>query len=123
RPCAPWIDGPILGHDRPSGDRRRRAASPDGGRAIGVGPCHPEGTMGRSVFRARPSSIPETSRTLLARVRDPGDAEAWGEFDALYRPLIRGVARNQGVSEPDVDDVVQEVFRRLVRALPAFSLD
>jgi RNA polymerase sigma factor (sigma-70 family) len=79
--------------------------------------------MGRSVLCARPSSFPETSRTLLVRVRDPGDAEAWGEFDILYRPLIRGFARKQGVSGPDVDDVVQEVFRRLVRALPAFSLD
>jgi RNA polymerase sigma factor (sigma-70 family) len=79
--------------------------------------------MGRSAQHARPSGIPETSQTLLIRVRDPGDAEAWSEFDALYRPLIRGYVRKQGVSGHDVDDVVQEVFRRLVHALPDFSLD
>ncbi|HEX8199705.1 MAG TPA: sigma-70 family RNA polymerase sigma factor [Isosphaeraceae bacterium] len=79
--------------------------------------------MSRSVLGASPSNFPETSQTLLVRVRDPGDVAAWGEFDALYRPLIRGVVRKQGVSGHDADDVVQEVFRRLVRALPAFSLD
>ena len=30
----------------------------------------------------------QTRSTLLMRVRDPADAEAWGEFVALDEPLL-----------------------------------
>ena len=31
----------------------------------------------------------DTQTTLLRRVRDPADADAWRQFVALYRPLLR----------------------------------
>ena len=37
-----------------------------------------------------------TRSTLLMRVRDPADAEAWGEFVALYEPLLRAYVRGRG---------------------------
>ena len=67
----------------------------------------------------------ETSSTLLCRVRDRGDAESWREFAMLYEPLIVRYARGRrrGLSEPDARDVAQDVFTRLLKALPTFALD
>ncbi len=64
-----------------------------------------------------------TRSTLLMRVRDPADAEAWGEFVALYEPLLRAYVRGRGLPQEDVRDVVQDVFARLVKALPEFELN
>jgi RNA polymerase sigma-70 factor (ECF subfamily) len=69
------------------------------------------------------SRIDRTRSKLLLRVRDPADGQAWGEFVALYEPLLRAYVRQRGLGEQDVDDVVQDVFARLVRTLPEFELD
>jgi RNA polymerase sigma-70 factor (ECF subfamily) len=65
----------------------------------------------------------ETRTTLLRRVRDPADADAWREFVALYQPLLRAYTLKKELAGPDADDVVQEVLARLLKALPDFELD
>ena len=67
----------------------------------------------------------ETSSTLLCRVRDSGDAASWREFVMLYEPLIvrYALSSRRGLSEPDARDVAQDVFTRLLKALPTFALD
>jgi RNA polymerase sigma-70 factor (ECF subfamily) len=65
----------------------------------------------------------QTRSTLLMRVRDPADATAWGEFVALYEPLLTAYLRHQGLGPEDTRDVVQEVFARLVKSLPDFKLE
>jgi RNA polymerase sigma-70 factor (ECF subfamily) len=65
----------------------------------------------------------DTRSTLLRRARDPADAAAWGELVALYRPLLRAYVLKRAAPGTDVEDVVQEVLARLVRALPGFDLD
>jgi len=64
-----------------------------------------------------------TRITLLERVRNLRDGRSWGEFHAIYRPLIFGYLRGLGLKEYDADDLTQEVFRRLMAILPAFELD
>jgi RNA polymerase sigma-70 factor (ECF subfamily) len=64
-----------------------------------------------------------TRSTLLMGVRNPADARAWGEFVNLYEPLLTAYIRKRGLREEDARDVVQEVFARLVKALPGFELD
>ena len=64
-----------------------------------------------------------TRSTLLMGVRNPADARAWGEFVALYEPLLTAYIRHRGLGAEDACDVVQEVFARLVKALPQFALD
>ncbi len=64
-----------------------------------------------------------TRSTLLTRILDPADAKAWGEFVALYEPLLKAYVRQRGLGEEDVRDVVQDVFARLVKSLPEFELD
>jgi RNA polymerase sigma-70 factor (ECF subfamily) len=67
--------------------------------------------------------MPETSSTLIGRVRNTADAESWREFVALYEPLLLSYVRSRGLGENDARDVVQEIFSRLVRTLPGFTLD
>jgi RNA polymerase sigma-70 factor (ECF subfamily) len=66
----------------------------------------------------------ETPPSLLFRLRAaPTDADAWGRFDALYRPLLTGWLRRYALQDHDADDVVQEVLQAVVRELPHFHYD
>ena len=62
----------------------------------------------------------ETSPTLLERLRQPHDQEAWGRFVRLYTPLLMEWARRLGLQEADASDLLQEVFGVLITALPQF---
>jgi RNA polymerase sigma-70 factor, ECF subfamily len=65
----------------------------------------------------------ETSHTLLARLRQPGEQAAWNRFVDLYTPLLYSWARRTGLQEDDAADLVQDVFTILLRKLPEFSYD
>ena len=65
----------------------------------------------------------ETRVTLIQRVRNPADTAAWGEFVQLYQPLLQAYVRKRGPGGSDADDIVQDVFTRLVPALARFDLD
>jgi RNA polymerase sigma factor (sigma-70 family) len=60
-----------------------------------------------------------THASLLIRVRDIEDQEAWEEFHDRYAPMIRGWCRHWFPHE--VDDMVQEVFTRLMSCLKSFE--
>lgn len=64
-----------------------------------------------------------TSPSLLERIRNPAEQEAWTLFVRLYTPLIFYWARRVGMSDPDAADLVQEVFAALVQKLPDFTYD
>jgi RNA polymerase sigma factor (sigma-70 family) len=64
----------------------------------------------------------QTRPTLLARVRDRADAESWREFYGYYQPLLMRYLHRLGLKEHAADDVIQEVFARLLRTLPEFTL-
>ncbi len=61
--------------------------------------------------------IPDTRASLLVRLRDPRDERAWAEFVEIYSPLVRRLARQRGMQDADADDLLQEVFRAVARAL------
>ena len=58
---------------------------------------------------------PVTRATLLARIRDGRDDEAWREFLHLYGPVVYGFARNRGLQDADAADLMQEVLRSVAR--------
>jgi RNA polymerase sigma factor (sigma-70 family) len=60
---------------------------------------------------------------LLLRIRDPGDRIAWGDFVQLYAPLIHSYGLHRGLQDADAADLVQEVLRRVSRAIPKFEYD
>jgi RNA polymerase sigma factor (sigma-70 family) len=64
--------------------------------------------------------MPETSATLLERLRDRGDALAWRRLVELYTPLIQGWLRRAFLQASDLDDMVQEVLGVVVREFDGF---
>jgi RNA polymerase sigma factor (sigma-70 family) len=53
---------------------------------------------------------PTTRASLLLRLRDPRDHDAWVEFVALYEPVIYRVLRRTGLQDADALEVLQDLF-------------
>src|SRR5690349_24606068 len=64
-----------------------------------------------------------TPVSLLERLRQPGQADAWERFVELYTPLLLYWARKCGLQPQDAADLVQDVFTTLVQKLPEFTYD
>jgi RNA polymerase sigma factor (sigma-70 family) len=64
-----------------------------------------------------------TSLSLINRVRDRTDAESWREFYQFYQPLLTRYLRSLGLDEHAANDVIQDVFVRLLQSLPTFEFD
>lgn len=69
------------------------------------------------------STDPATRVTLLARLRDGSDAQAWAQFESIYRDMLIRFCRARGVQPADADDLVQAVFLKLVKGLRRFEYD
>jgi RNA polymerase sigma-70 factor (ECF subfamily) len=65
----------------------------------------------------------KTPSSLLERLRQPFDPQAWAQFVALYAPVIFSWARRAGLQEADAADLVQEVLVTLLQVLPTFTYD
>jgi RNA polymerase sigma-70 factor (ECF subfamily) len=61
-----------------------------------------------------------TSATLLERLRDRTDAEAWRRLVDLYSPLLTCWLRRHALQSADVEDLVQEVLMTVAREAPQF---
>jgi RNA polymerase sigma factor (sigma-70 family) len=66
---------------------------------------------------------PQTTVSLLSRLRDAHDQAAWREFDHRYREFLLRFCRRRGVPWADAEDVVQHIFVSLTKALADFSYD
>jgi RNA polymerase sigma factor (sigma-70 family) len=64
---------------------------------------------------------PSTRPSLLVRLRDLRDERAWSEFTEIYGPLVHRFARRRGLQEADAQDLVQEVFRAVARAIERYD--
>jgi RNA polymerase sigma-70 factor (ECF subfamily) len=62
----------------------------------------------------------DTRKSLLLRAQT-GEENAWKDLTDLYRPLIIGWLRRQGVAARDLDDLSQEIFLSVVKYLPSFE--
>jgi RNA polymerase sigma-70 factor (ECF subfamily) len=58
-----------------------------------------------------------TRQSLLIRVRDPRDAEAWEQFAQVYAPLIYRFARKRGLQDADAADLSQIALTALMETL------
>ena len=66
---------------------------------------------------------PSTRPSLLVRLRDSQDHEAWTQFVNVYGPLIYGFARRQGVQDADAADLMQDVMRSVSAAIGRLDYD
>jgi len=65
--------------------------------------------------------FPQTSETLIGKVRDPGDEEAWRRFASLYRPVVIRMGLRRGLQEADAEDVAQKVLTAVVKAIASYE--
>lgn len=66
---------------------------------------------------------PTTSPSLILRIRDSGDMNAWDTFESTYAPVVRAYCRRRGIQEADIDDLVQDVMTTVMRAIRNFEYD
>jgi len=64
-----------------------------------------------------------TPVSLLERLRQPAEQQAWEEFVELYTPLLFFWTRRLGLASAEAADLVQDVFTVLVQAMPEFRYD
>ena len=64
-----------------------------------------------------------TTKTQLLQQIKSGNDGAWYEFYLVYTPLVKYCGRKHGVSEDDLEDLVQMVMMRLHKAQGNFSYD
>jgi RNA polymerase sigma-70 factor (ECF subfamily) len=66
---------------------------------------------------------PSTRLTLLARLRESSNDEAWRSFVDLYLPLLFRYCRARGLQEADACDVSQQVLAIVHKAIETFEYD
>ncbi len=64
-----------------------------------------------------------TRASLLKRVKDQEDADAWREFVGLYRPLLVRYASARGLPADDAEDVAQHCLGAMTQKLADFEYD
>ncbi|HKD38173.1 MAG TPA: sigma-70 family RNA polymerase sigma factor [Pirellulales bacterium] len=69
------------------------------------------------------SMPPETRYSLLLRVGDPADGQAWLEFWRLYEPVVYRLGRQFGLQDADAQDLTQDVMAAVARAIPSWQPD
>src|SRR5438876_10704993 len=69
------------------------------------------------------AEAPLTRPSLLVRIKDLADAQAWESFVELYAPLVYAFARKRGLQEADASDLTQEVLRAVAAAAGRLEYD
>ncbi|QDV25180.1 RNA polymerase sigma factor [Aureliella helgolandensis] len=65
--------------------------------------------------------FPETRESLLLRVRDPRDQEAWAQFVSIYRPIAYRLARLRGLQDADAEELAQQVMLAVSKKIGTWS--
>ncbi|MCC7333941.1 MAG: sigma-70 family RNA polymerase sigma factor [Pirellulaceae bacterium] len=63
------------------------------------------------------NTISDTRNSLLLRLPDRADIDAWDQFVDVYQPLIFRLARSKGFQEADANDIVQEVLLAVSKSI------
>src|SRR5262245_60824978 len=77
----------------------------------------------RSRAIIRMGQAPSTRGSLIVRLRDPKDADAWRQFIDLYGSLIYSFSRKKGLQDADAADLMQEVLRSVAGAAGRLNYD
>lgn len=64
---------------------------------------------------------PDTRASLIARICDMGNEQAWNEFASIYQPVIRRFIHKHGLQSADADEIQQEVLKRVARSVSTWE--
>lgn len=70
-------------------------------------------------MRYNPNPPGTTRSTLLKNIGDPDNEDAWNRFFDLYAGFIYNLARRNGVSDPDADELIPSVLLEVARLIIA----
>src|SRR3954447_2005183 len=62
-------------------------------------------------------TTPNTRASLIVRLSNPGDIDAWQQFVEIYLPLLYRLARRKGLQHVDAEELAQEVLLAVSRAV------
>ena len=65
----------------------------------------------------------KTRASLIYRIRDGADSDAWAQFVDLYGPLIYRYARRKGLQDSDSADLSQSVLHEVAQSIDRFDYD
>ncbi len=75
-----------------------------------------------SFERTRPLlPTPTTRASLLLRLKDHDDQEAWNEFLEIYQPILYRMARRRGYQDADSREIVQNVLVAITKNISTFA--
>ncbi len=66
---------------------------------------------------------PQTRASLILRLQNESDAQAWYEFVEIYQPLIYSLAIRRGLQDADAFDLTQEVLSRVAKSISKWNPD
>ncbi len=66
---------------------------------------------------------PETRESLIQRLPDAADIDAWNRFVEIYEPLLFRLARSKGFQTADAEDFVQEALTAISRAIGRWVIE
>ncbi|MEM6366637.1 MAG: sigma-70 family RNA polymerase sigma factor, partial [Planctomycetota bacterium] len=66
---------------------------------------------------------PETRPSILIRLRDHSDRDAWREFENVYRGVVVRVANRHGLQHADASDLGQDVLIKVSQNIHRFDHD
>src|SRR4051812_9705964 len=69
------------------------------------------------------SSTPTTRASLIARLSDADDLDAWRQFVQIYLPLLYRLARRKGLQHADAEELSQEVLIAVSRHVHRWQPD
>jgi RNA polymerase sigma-70 factor, ECF subfamily len=69
------------------------------------------------------TSFPDTRASLIVRLSNSQNDEAWHEFVRLYEPVVYRLARQRGFQHADAEELVQEVMLAVARAAEGWVPD
>jgi RNA polymerase sigma factor (sigma-70 family) len=66
----------------------------------------------------------QTTRvSLLLRIKNRRDGDAWQQFDNLYRPMLHRFATMRGLQHAEAEDVVQHCMSAVQQHIETFEYD
>jgi RNA polymerase sigma factor (sigma-70 family) len=66
-------------------------------------------------------SVFKTSYTLLDRIKNPSDEQAWKEFVSIYDQYIYNILRHIRIPEADARELCQDIIVKLWKKIPEFA--
>jgi RNA polymerase sigma factor (sigma-70 family) len=66
---------------------------------------------------------PNTRASLIARLSDAEDVEAWQKFVEIYLPLLYRLARRKGVQHADAEELAQDVLIAVSKTIHRWEPD